>query len=118
MIDVFHANNELIEKITAAENERELIKIVQASLHEYLLASTVQHSELDIAFSVTGGPSNWQDVTCFDVPCTPKPARKSGYGDILVEKASDFVHLATPAGFIPLVDVLPMQAQLKNKRLN
>lgn len=118
MIDVFHATDVLLSKLQACTSEREVIKQVENHLNEYQFASVVHHSELDIAFAAAGGPSSWLEVSVTDIKITPPPPRDSGYGDILVERETGFVHLATPAGFIPLVDTLVHHQQLQKKVFN
>lgn len=118
MIDVFHATDALLKTLQDCSNERELIRQVESQLTEYEFASSVQHSELDIAYAAAGGPSTWLEVSVADVNVQPSPPRDSGNGDILVERQSGFVHLSTPAGFIPLVDVVVSHQRLQKKVLN
>lgn len=115
MIDVFHADNVLLERISSAEDERALLALVMEALSEYSLATRVKHSELDIAFAATGGPTNWVNVDNMAVSFDPKPTRASQYGDILVEQANGYVNISTPMGFIPLVDVMEQQGSLRHK---
>lgn len=118
MIHVFHANQDLQFMISETENERGLIALVMSNLAKYQLATSVKHSELDIAFAATGGPTAWVNGDNMSVNFNPSPERASLYGDVLVELASGFVNLSTPAGFIPLVDVLERNAALVKKQLN
>ena len=118
MIDVFHASDALLQKLQDCSNERELLKLVESCLAEYEFASAVNHCELDIAFAAAGGPSTWLEVSVADVTVEPLPGRDSSNGDILVERPLGFVHLATPAGFIPLVDVVVSHPHLQKKVLN
>ena len=118
MIHVFHAGRELQLLMSEIENERSLIALVMSNLANYQLATSVKHSELDIAFAATGGPSAWVNIDSMSVDFNPSPKRASLYGDVLVELASGFVNLSTPAGFIPLVDVLEQNATLVKKQLN
>ena len=118
MIHVFHADQDLQSMISEVENERSLVNLVMANLQKYRLATSVKHSELDIAFAATGGPSAWVNVDNMSVSFNPPLERPSLYGDVLVELASGFVNLSTPAGFIPLVDALERNAVLTKKQLN
>lgn len=115
MIDVFHANAALLEKIKQVENERELIALVSAQLKAYEHATRVKHSELDIAFAATGGPTQWVNVDNISIQFEPKPVRTTQFGDILVEQAYGYVNLSTPAGFIPLIDIIERQGSLLSK---
>ncbi len=118
MIHVFHADKDLQYLMSETENERGLVSLVMSNLAKYQLATSVKHSELDIAFAATGGPSAWVNVDNMSVDYNPPPERASLYGDVLVELASGFVNLSTPAGFIPLVDVLERDAALVRLQLN
>lgn len=118
MIDIFHASGELQQRIAEADDERMLIKTVQTHLDQYQLATRVKHQELDIAFAATGGPSQWFNADCMSIDFSPAPERATQFGDILVEQANGFVNLSTPAGFIPLVDVVVLTGQLHKKQLN
>jgi hypothetical protein len=46
------------------------------------------------------------------------PNRRTTFGDILIEQPQGYVNLATPAGFIPLVDVVYSLGQLSLKQIN
>jgi len=118
MIHVFHADQDLQIMMSETENERGLVALVMSNLTKYQLATRVKHSELDIAFAATGGPTAWVNGDNMSVAFNPSPERASLYGDVLVELGSGFVNLSTPAGFIPLVDVLERNAALIKKRLN
>ena len=115
MIDVFHADLELQEQMTEVEDERRLLALVQQRLAHYSLVTRVKHSELDIAFAATGGPSTWVNIDNMAVAFTPQPERPSHYGDILVEQAYGYVNLSTPVGFIPLIDVIEQSGSLQKK---
>jgi hypothetical protein len=118
LIWIYHANPRLQLLISSASNEIELIKLVIACLTDYYQATRVKHSELDIAFAATGGPSPWVNARSMHIEFSPHPTRPSQYGDILVEQAFGYVNLSTPAGFIPLVDVVEQQGFLKRKTIN
>lgn len=118
MIYIFHANNELMSLLAKADNERTLVTTVVENLHLYSLATRVKQSELDIAFAATGGPTAWINVDNITVEFEPKPARGSSYGDVLVEIQTGYVNLSTPAGFIPLIDVIERNGILQKKQLN
>ncbi|MCC2617739.1 hypothetical protein LJ739_15915 [Aestuariibacter halophilus] len=118
MIDIFHAQHLLQQQMASAPDERSMIRMVMAALDSYALATSVKHAELDIAFAATGGPTQWVNVDNMAVDFSPQPERASQYGDILVERAYGYVNLSTPAGFIPLVDVIAELGILKRKQLN
>ncbi len=118
MIYVFHALSKLQQAMTRVDNERALVQLVYGHLEHYDFATQVKHSELDIAFAATGGPTAWVNVDNMTVAFNPVPSRSSDYGDILVEGANGFVNLSTPAGFIPLVDVIERNGKLLRKQLN
>lgn len=113
MIDVFHADEITLEQIQSAENERIAIVLVVSSLAQYKKAARVKHSELDIAFAATGGPTQWLNADALDINVSPEPQRATQYGDILVEQGTGYVNLSTPAGFIPLVDVIEREGKLQ-----
>ena len=106
VIDVFHADELLQLEFATLENERMLVALVLNRLDDYQHATRVKHPELDIAFAATGGPTVWVNVDNMMVDYAPTPARRSEYGDILVEQGTGYVNLSTPSGFIPLVDVI------------
>lgn len=118
MIYIFHAQNSLLTSMSETQNERNLVQLVINHLDQYEYATSVKHSELDIAFAATGGPTAWVNVDNMSVDFHPVPKRTSEYGDILVEAANGFVNLSTPAGFIPLVDVIEQQGNLRRKTFN
>ncbi|WJG09817.1 hypothetical protein [Aliiglaciecola sp. LCG003] len=118
MIYVFHATPKLQQKLQAVENERLLVSTVIKHIDSYYFATQVKHSELDIAFAASGGPSQWVNTDNMAVDCAPLPQRASQFGDVLVEKANGFVSLSTPAGFIPLVDIIEQLGSLHKKQLN
>lgn len=118
MIDVFHASKSLQEEMATLDNERTLVTLVSANLHQYILATRVKHPELDIAFAATGGPTQWVNVDNMTVDFTPAPQRATNFGDILVEQGTGYVNLSTPAGFIPLVDVVESTGELSRKTLS
>lgn len=118
MIWIFHADRQLLEQISAVQNEIELIKLVSAALSNYYQATKVKHSELDVAFVATGGPSFWANSSSMNIDYFPVPERPSQFGDILVEQAFGYANLSTPAGFIPLVDVVEQHGFLQRKTIN
>lgn len=118
MIHVYHASADLLAQFSTVENERQLVTLVVSCLNDYQLATRVKHAELDIAFAATGGKSNWVNVDNMSVGFEPEPERATVYGDVLVEAAHGYANLSTPAGFIPLVDVVESFGTLTTKRLN
>ena len=118
MIHVYHANANLLPQLSTVENERQLVSLVMSNLSNYQLATRVKHSELDIAFAATGGKSNWVNVDNMAVAFEPQPDRVSTFGDVLVEAGNGYVNLSTPAGFIPLVDVVESIGVLEKKQIN
>ncbi|MDO6694895.1 hypothetical protein Q4574_16475 [Aliiglaciecola sp. 3_MG-2023] len=104
--------------LSNVENERVLISTVIQHIDLYQLATRVKHSELDIAFAASGGPTAWVNVDNLSVDYAPQPSRKSKFGDVLVEMANGYANLSTPAGFIPLIDVIERNGQLLKKQLN
>jgi hypothetical protein len=118
MIDVFNAAQPLQEKIQQAENERALLQLVIKHIHSYEFSTKVDSDEIDIAFAATGGLTHWVNSDQLKIKCEPEPSRQSTFGDILIEQPQGHVNLATPAGFIPLVDVVYSQGQLGIKKIN
>jgi hypothetical protein len=118
LIAVFHANSELQTRLYQVENERELVNLVLASLPQYEIACRVMHSELDIAYAASGGETSWINADLTHIDMQPTPERSTAHGDILVEQESGFMHLVTPSGFIPLVDAIEVNAELRKKSLN
>lgn len=118
MIDIFHADPQLHQQISCANNERDMISVVLLALDRYELATRVKHSELDIAFAATGGKTQWVNADNMSIEFTPQPERATQFGDILVEQAFGYVNLSTPAGFIPLIDVIESSGSLLKKVLN
>ncbi|MCV2886304.1 hypothetical protein OE749_16540 [Aestuariibacter sp. AA17] len=118
MIDIFHASDLLLHQLSQAKHEREFISLAQSNLSSYTLATRVKHSELDIAFAATGGPSFWVNASNMAIAFAPEPNRCSTFGDILVEQGTGYVNLSTEIGFIPLVDAVEHLGTLKQKALN
>ncbi|GAB5379527.1 MAG: hypothetical protein Alis3KO_29230 [Aliiglaciecola sp.] len=118
MIIVYHASASLLDKLSLVANERELVRLVLTNLSDYQLGTRVKHSELDIAFAASGGPTKWVNVDNMAVAFSPQPERGSVYGDVLVEHGNGYVNLSTPAGFIPLVDVIERDGSLCIKQLS
>lgn len=116
MIDIYQASEAVLEQWQAADNERIGIKCIERNLAQYHWACAAATTELDIAFAAAGGRAVWlQESTCRTKPEPPRPV---SFADILVERDAGFVHLATPAGFLPLVDVEVVQFQLRLRTLN
>lgn len=118
MIDVFNAPALLQTKIQQATNERTLVKLVVEHIHTYQFATSVKSGEIDLAFAATGGLTQWVNADNVQIGFSPKPTRATTFGDILIEQPQCYVNLATPAGFIPLVDVVYSHGQLSKKQFN
>ncbi|MFT6776794.1 MAG: hypothetical protein ACJAV1_000706 [Paraglaciecola sp.] len=118
MIDVFNATQSLQVKIQQAENERALLQLVMKHIHSYEFSTQVDSDEIDIAFAATGGLTHWVNSDNIKIKCEPVPNRQTTFGDILIEQPKGYVNLATPAGFIPLVDVVYSQGQLSKIQIN
>lgn len=118
MINLYHASQELLNDIEQVNGERELISLVTQSLEQYRFVSSIYNQELDLAYAATGGAAQWYPADAKTIRVDPKPPRQSTFGDILVEAKSGYVNLATPAGFIPLVDVEQWSTELRVRVLN
>ena len=118
MIDVFNATPSLLTKLQQAANERSLLQLVVKHIRSYEFSSKVDSDEIDIAFAATGGTTRWVNSDNLKIKCDPTPNRQTTFGDILIEQPQGYVNLATPAGFIPLVDVVYSQGQLVIKQIN
>ncbi|QHJ12826.1 hypothetical protein FX988_03084 [Paraglaciecola mesophila] len=118
MIDIFHASDSLRRKLHTIDNERDLIQLVMKNLSQYRFATRVEHSELDIAFAASGGPSHFANDDAADVACTPQVNRPTEFNDILLERQTGYINLSTPAGFIPLVDAVERNGFLHKKLLS
>lgn len=118
MIDIFNASQSLQVKIQQAENERSLLQLVIKYIHNYEFSTKVDSDEIDIAFAATGGLTRWVNSDNLMVKCDPEPNRQTTFGDILIEQPQGYVNLATPAGFIPLVDIVYSLGRLSLKQLN
>ncbi|MFQ3198685.1 MAG: hypothetical protein ACI8R9_000779 [Paraglaciecola sp.] len=123
MIDIFHASESLQKKLQNIENERELVQLVLKNLSQYRFASRVDHSELQSVFAATGSqlpgePAPGNNADGQAITCKPVPTRATQYNDILLERKPGFIHLATPAGFIPLVDAIERNGFLHKRLLN
>ena len=118
MIDVFNATQSLQVKIKQAANERTLLQLVINHIHNYEFSTQVDSNEIDIAFAATGGLTHWVNGDNLKIKYDPVPNRQTTFGDILIEQPQGYVNLATPAGFIPLVDVVYSQGQLSLKQIN
>lgn len=118
MIDVFNAPQLLQVKIQQAANERSLLQLVIKHIHSYEFSTKVHSDEIDIAFAASGGLTRWVNGDNLKIKCDPLPNRQTTFGDILIEQPQGYVNLATPAGFIPLVDVVYTLGQLSLKKMN
>jgi hypothetical protein len=118
MIQVFHASETLLTKLQNMSDERSLMQLVMASLNQYHFATQVKSAELDIAFAATGGKTRWVNGDKTDIEFTPTPNRATTFGDLLIEQPHNYINLATPAGFIPLVDLTYSQGQLNRIQIN
>jgi hypothetical protein len=118
MIDVFNATQLLQVEIQKAVDERALLQLVMKNIHGYEFSTQVDSDEIDIAFAASGGQTRWVNSDNLQIKCDPIPNRQTTFGDILIEQPQGYVNLSTPAGFIPLVDVIYSQGQLSLKQLN
>ena len=118
MIDIFNASPSLQTKIQQAVNERSLLQLVIRHIRSYEFSTKVDSDEIDIAFAATGGMTRWVNSDNLKIKCEPMPNRQTTFGDILIEQPQGYVNLATPAGFIPLVDVVYSLGQLSLKQMN
>ncbi|MFT4811325.1 MAG: hypothetical protein ACI9LX_004698 [Paraglaciecola sp.] len=118
MIDVFNATPSLQEKIQQAANERSLLQLVVKHIGSYEFSTKVDIDEIDIAFAASGGVTRWVNADNLKIKCDPTPNRQTTFGDILIEQPQGYVNLATPAGFIPLVDIVYSLGQLSLKKIN
>jgi thioredoxin reductase len=118
MIDVFNATPWLQAKIQQAANERSLLQLVVKHIRSYEFSTKVDIEEIDIAFAATGGMTHWVNSDNLKIKCDPIPNRQTTFGDILIEQPQGYVNLATPAGFIPLVDIVYSLGQLSLKQIN
>jgi hypothetical protein len=118
MIDIFNATQSLQDIIQKVENERSLLQLVVKHIHSYEFSTQVDSNEIDIAFAASGGMTRWVNGDNSKIKCEPTPNRQTTFGDILIEQPQGYVNLATPAGFIPLVDVVYSQGQLSLKQIN
>jgi hypothetical protein len=118
MIHIFNASQSLQLKIQHAANERSLLRLVVKYIQSYEFSTEVASDEIDIAFAATGGLTRWVNADNLNIKCNPAPNRQTTFGDILIEQPQGYVNLATPAGFIPLVDVVYSQGQLSIKQIN
>jgi hypothetical protein len=85
---------------------------------DYEFACQVASDDLDLAFVSAGGALPWMASYSAEQPDIPAIKRPIDYGDILIEQPSGYVNLATPAGFIPLVDIIFQTGQLHKKQFN
>ena len=118
MIDVFSAAQSLQVKMQQVENERSLLQLVIKNIHSYEFSTKVDSDEIDIAFAASGGETRWVNADNLKIKCEPTPNRQTTFGDILIEQPQGYVNLATPAGFIPLVDIVYSLGQLSLKKFN
>ena len=118
MIHVFHASETLLIQFQHMGDEKSLMQLVMTSLNHYHFATQVKSEELDIAFAATGGITRWVNGDKTDIPYEPALQRATTFGDLLIEQPHNYVNLATPSGFIPLVDLTYSQGQLNRKQIN
>jgi hypothetical protein len=118
VIDIFTAPEILQRNFKQVTGERQLITIVMQNIETYCFATQVNCDEIDIAFALTGGQTRWINADDTKIDFQPKLNRPITFGDILIELPQGFINLATPAGFIPLVDLLYTQGQISRKQLN
>ena len=118
MIEIFNATQSLQSKIQKAANERELLQLVINHINNYEFSTKVHSDEIDIAFAASGGLTQWIKADNLKIKCDPIPNRLTTFGDILIEQPQGYVNLATPAGFIPLVDIVYTLGQLSLKQIN
>lgn len=117
MITLYFAPHGLQLLLSQVKGERELIKVVSQEIENYQFATQIDSNELDLAYAAAGGPSPW--TLADNLPAlSPTPSRKATFGDILVETDTGYVNLATPAGFIPLVDSECHLGILRKKQFN
>ena len=118
MIAIFHASTPLLSKLQNISDERSLIQLILSSLDNYQFATQVKSAELDIAFAATGGTTHWVNIDKIIIQFEPLPSRATTFGDLLIEQPQNYINLATPAGFIPLVDLVYSHGQLSRKQIN
>lgn len=118
MITLYFAPPSVLNRLITITNERELIRVVYQDLAHYQIATQINSDELDLAYAAAGGPSPWALADQLPILSTPDLERSAKFGDILLENASGYANLATPAGFIPLVDVECYVGLLRLKQYN
>jgi hypothetical protein len=118
MISMYFAPSILQQQLSLVKSERELLKLVTREIALYDFAIQVDSLELDLAFAAAGGASPWVMADKLPAILTPAPQRKATFGDLLVETQDGYVNIATPAGFIPLVDIEYNLGQLRLKQYN
>lgn len=118
VIDIFNASAQLQTKLQDVANERALVQLVIDNIHNFEFSTQVRCSDIDIAFAASGGKTHWLNSDSQSIECSPPPSRHTAFGDILIEHPQGYVNLATPAGFIPLVDVVYSQGKLSKKCIN
>lgn len=118
MISMYYAPPELQVRLTLVDGERELLKIVTQEIQSYDFAIQIDSFELDLAFAAAGGISPWVMADTQPTILKHSIERAATFGDILVETLQGYVNLATPAGFIPLVDIEYSQGKLRQKQYN
>lgn len=118
MISMYFAPPALQQRLTSVDSERELLKLVTQEISLYDFATQIDSFELDLAFAAAGGTSPWVMADKLPAIIAPAPRRKATFGDILVETQQGYVNIATPAGFIPLVDIEYNHGQLRQKQYN
>jgi hypothetical protein len=118
MISMYFAPPALQARLNLVKGERELLKLVTEEVDLYDFATQKDSFELDLAFAAAGGISPWVMADKQPAILSSTPLRAATFGDILVETQQGYVNLATPAGFIPLVDLEYSQGQLRKKQYN
>jgi hypothetical protein len=118
MIYLYQATPTLQKQMRQLNSERELLRLVIDSVGDYEFACQVASDDLDLAFVSAGGALPWMANFSAELPAIPAIQRPIDYGDILIEQPSGYVNLATPAGFIPLVDIIFQSGQLYKKQFN
>lgn len=118
MIAMYFAPLALQLRFSQVKGERDLLRLATEEVLMYDFATQIDSFELDLAFAAAGGISHWVMADKLPTILNPKPQRMATFGDILVETRQAYVNIATPAGFIPLVDIEYNHGQLRQKQYN
>ncbi|MDP5032951.1 MAG: hypothetical protein NWQ54_22580 [Paraglaciecola sp.] len=118
MIAMYYAPPELQTRLTQVNGERELLKLVTKEIALYDFATKIDSFELDLAFAAAGGISPWVMADNLPEVLNQPLLRTATFGDLLVETVQGYVNLATPAGFIPVIDVEYNLGLLRQKQFN